>query len=102
MLIIVLVCMGVVAVMCSFMEPVFQFLQTLEQYGALDNDMLILVAKVTGIGVLSEFISAICVDSGNSSVGKVVQLLGSAVVLWLSLPLFTMLVQLINHILSNI
>lgn len=44
----------------------------------------------------------VCTDAGNASLGKAVQLLGTAVILWLSLPLFKALVELLQSILGEV
>jgi hypothetical protein len=44
----------------------------------------------------------VCADAGNASLGKVLQILASAVILWLSLPVFTALIELIQKILGEL
>jgi hypothetical protein len=55
---------------------------------------------VIGIGILSEISALICADAGNSSLGKALQILGGTAMLWLSLPVFRTLVDLIRSILG--
>ena len=64
--------------------------------------MVKILLKAVGEGLVSEVGALLCTDSGNGSLGKLLQLLGSAVVLWLSLPLFTMLLELIQELLGGI
>ena len=68
--------------------------------GGLDSGTLRILLKAVGIGLVSEIAALVCADAGNSSLGKTVQLLGSAVILWLSLPLFTMLIELLQRIMG--
>jgi hypothetical protein len=44
----------------------------------------------------------ICSDAGNASLGKSVQLLGSSVVLYLALPVFRALIELVQGILEGV
>lgn len=85
-----------------YLEPVTQLLKELEKAGGLNSSMLSILLKVVGIGVVSEIAALICTDSGNSSLGKTLQMLGSAVILWLSIPLFTMLMELLQRILGEL
>jgi hypothetical protein len=58
--------------------------------------------KYVGIVLLAEIIGHICTDAGNAALGKTVQLLATTAVLWLSLPLFSKLMELIEQALVNI
>ena len=85
-----------------YLQPVIDFLSELEVLGGLDSGMLEILLKISGISILSEIVLLICTDAGNASLGKTLQLMGSAVILWLSLPVFTMLLELIENILGGI
>ena len=94
------VCCMVALAALEYFRPVIDFLDQLEQLGGLDSGTLRILLKAVGIGLVSEIAALVCTDAGNSSLGKTVQLLGSAVILWLSLPLFTMLMELLQRILG--
>lgn len=96
------VCCMVAVVALSYLRPVLDFLATLEALGNLDGDLVGTLLKAAGIGMLTEIASMVCNDAGNASMGKTVQLLGTAVILWLSLPLFTALMELLRSILGEI
>ena len=96
------VCGMVLAVALSYFEPVMDFLERLEQVGQLDGNMLKILLKAVGIGFLTEISSLICTDSGNASLGKALQILGSAVILWISIPLFENILDIIQRILGDI
>lgn len=96
----ILVCCMAVLAAVSYLQPVLAFMQTLEQLGNLDSTMVKTLLKVTGIGILTEVSNLICKDAGNESMGKSLQLLGTAVILYLSIPLFTALLELAQKILG--
>ena len=102
----VLLAAGICAMGCivllGYLEPVIEFVRQLEQAGGLDAPVVKILLKAVGVGLVSEVGALLCTDSGNGSLGKLLQLLGSAVVLWLSLPLFTMLLELIQELLGGI
>ncbi len=98
----IFVCCTVALAALRYLEPVMDFLGKLESLGGLNSTMMGILLKVVGIGMISEISALICSDSGSSSLGKTLQLLGSAVILWLSLPLFTMLMELLETILGEL
>lgn len=89
-------------VLLTFLEPVLSFLSTLQTLGDLSGDMLLILMKAVGVGLVAEIAGMVCADGGNASLGKVIQLVGSAVILWLSLPIFQMLMDLMIRILGEV
>lgn len=96
------VCCMICVIALRYLEPVMDFLNQLEDLGGLDSNMVTILLKAAGIGFLSEIASLVCADAGNSSLGKSLQILGSAVILWLSIPLFRGLLELIQQILGEV
>lgn len=96
----VVVCCMVTIAAVSYLEPIFDFFSNLVSIGNLDSGMLKILLKAVGISLLTEFISLICKDFGNATLGNALQLLASAVILWLSIPVLTSLLELIQTILS--
>ena len=96
------VCCMVAMIAISYLEPVLDFLRELETLGDLQGDMLGILLKAVGIGLVSEIAGLVCTDAGNGSLGKTLQMLGSAVILYLSLPIFTAMLELIREILREL
>lgn len=85
-----------------YLQPVLGFLKELENLGGLDEVMVEILMKSTGIGIITEIANLVCKDAGNESMGKSMQLLGTAVILYLSLPLFQTLIELLQKILGEL
>ncbi len=98
----VFVCCMVGCLAVGYLRPVLNFIRKLESVGSLDSEMLGTLLKVIGIALIAEISSLICSDSGNSAMGKALQFLASAVIVWLSLPMLTALLNLVEGILGNI
>lgn len=94
-------CMVAMAAM-EYIRPVLDFLSRIEEMGGLDHNMIRILLKVSGIGLISEVCCLVCTDSGSASLGKVMKFLGSCVMIWLSLPLYTMLIELLQRILGGV
>ena len=85
-----------------YLQPVIDFLRTLKKLGGLDTGMVPILLKATGIGIMSERASLVCKDAGNESMRKSIQLLGTDVILYLSMPLFRALIDLMQKILGEL
>lgn len=91
---------GVIAI--SYLEPVLDLLRELESLGELQGGMLGILLKAVGITLVAEIAGMICTDAGNGSLAKTLQLLGSAVILYLSIPIFHAFLTLIREILGEL
>lgn len=96
------VCSMVLIIGLTYLEPVVSFLGELENLGNLQPEMVRILLKVGGIGILAEISALLCADSGNASLGQSIKILSSGLILWLSLPVFQALMNLVQDILGGI
>lgn len=85
-----------------FFEPVFSFLKHLEELGSLNSDILEILLKILGIGITAEITGNVCADSGNASMQKGIHFLASAAILYLALPVYTSLLELLQQVLHYV
>ena len=85
-----------------FLEPVWELLERLKVLGNLQSEWLSVMLKATGVGLIAEFGSMICADAGNGALAKTLQFMGTATVLWLSIPLMNSLLTLLEQILGEL
>lgn len=85
-----------------YLEPVLDLFTQLQELGQLNVQMMQILLKVLGISLISQITCLICTDAGNSALAKALQILTAAVILWLSLPLYNGLLELIKEILEEI
>ena len=102
MLLSLFVCCGLGCMAIGYLKPVFAFLTRLQDLGSIDSQMLSVLLKVVGIAIVAEIASLVCADAGNGAMGKGLQLLAVAVILWLSLPLLNALTELVENILGKL
>lgn len=93
-------CVMVVTAGLSLLEPVVDLLHRLEDLGNMQSGVLNILLKITGIGLVTQTGGMILSDSGNASLARGLQLLGTSVILYLSVPVFETLIELIQHILG--
>ena len=101
MLLSMAVCVMVLLVVMDFLKPVLSFLDNIRQLGGLPEDLVMVLLKVTGISVITEIAALVCSDSGNSSLGQTLKILSTGVILYLSVPIFQVLIDLIQKILEG-
>lgn len=98
----VTVCVTVLIAAISFLQPVTEFITKIQKIGNLDTSLVAVVLKAVGIGLISEICGLVCKDAGNESVGKVIQTMATAVILWMSIPVFEKLLTLLDEILGRV
>lgn len=102
LLLTVLVCCMVVTAAVTYLQPVITFLERLQALGNLEQNMFQTLLKAVGIGLIAELMMLICNDAGNTSLGKTLQILATAVIVWLSIPMLDALLELIDGILGAV
>ena len=96
------ICAMVLLLGLRYFNPVVDFLRELEDLGNLQSDLVKILLKVTGISIVTQIASLLCADSGNGSLAQSLRILSSGVILWLSLPVFRALLELIHRIMEGI
>lgn len=95
-------CCMVAMAAASYLEPVVELLRQIQELGHLQQDMLSILLKAVGIGLVSQLAAMVCGDAGNGALAKQVQFLGSTAILYLSVPVFSGLLELIQEILEKL
>lgn len=94
-------CMTGIAAM-HLLEPVLDFLHDLQLLTYMDESILKTMFRIVGIGLVAELVAMICSDAGCSSLGKTLQMLASSVILYLSIPIFQSMGDLIREIMGGL
>lgn len=102
LLLAICVCCMVVLAAVSYLQPVIAFASKLILVGQLSSDLLNVLLKVSGVGMISQIACLICADAGNQSLAKALQILTTAVVLCVSVPLLEEILSLIEAVLGEI
>lgn len=102
LLLTICVCSMVVFAALSYLKPVLEFARRLIQVGQLSSELLDVLLKVVGIGLISQIAGLICADAGNRSLEKALQIATTAVILCISIPLLEEILSLLETILGEI
>ena len=96
------VCCMVVISTIAYFRPVVAFINKLIHIGRLNNQLLDLIMKVTGIGLLSQIAEFVCADAGSQSLSKTLQIITTTILVSISVPLLEEVLSLIENILGAI
>ena len=95
------VCCMVVVAGFAYLTPVVDFIRQLHTSSGTNSEFLRILLKSVGIGIVAEIAGLICTDAGNAALGKTIQILAAAAILWLSLPLMNALLELVRKIMEE-
>lgn len=101
-LISIIICATLGTMVFEFLQPIISLCNQLQQIGNLNPELLRILMKVIGIAFSSEIAATICSDSGNTALAKALELLATVVILYLSVPMFTALLDVVEEILSKV
>ena len=100
--------MGIVALCIAacaavtILNPVLNYLVELQRLFHLPDGLISILLKAVGIALVAELSASICADAGNASLGKMLQILGGAAVLTLSVPIFRTLMTIIKEMIGGL
>lgn len=95
-------CILIGGIALHYLDKILKLFRELEDMGNISSDVLFVIIKALAIGFVTEIACAVCNDSGNSALGKTLQLTGNAAIIYLSIPVFQSMISLIQEILDNI
>ena len=97
-----MVCAALCCAVASFIEPVLSFIHKVTSVASLDGAQLGILLRAVGISMIANLAGMICRDAGNETLAKMIELLSTATVIWLSLPLMQALLELLERMLSTL
>lgn len=101
LLLTIAVCSMVMVAAVNYLQPIMDFVGRLKSVGQLDSNLVQILMKAVGIGLIAEITGLICTDAGNAALGKTLQILAAAVIIWLSIPLLNQLIEIIEQVLGE-
>lgn len=79
--------MLIVFLMIDYLESIVGFISNLSDDN--NNAFILLLIKITGISILTEFATSICRDSGENAIANKVDLGGKIIVISMSIPVIS-------------
>lgn len=78
---------------------IINLLSNISQKVGIGNEFLKIILKITGIAILTEFAVSVCKDSGESAIASKIDLGGKIIIISISIPIITALLELVISIL---
>ena len=82
-------------------STIIDLLQSISNKAGINSDFLNILLKITGISFLAEFAVSICKDSGESAIASKIELGSKAIIMSMSLPIISNLLDIILKILPK-
>lgn len=98
----ILVCVTVITLAVRYVQPLIDFIRSVQALSALDGQMLEILLKVVGISATAEIAVLLCRDSGNGAMGQSLQILATVLILCLSLPLLRAVLDMMEELLERL
>ena len=78
---------------------IIELLSNLSNKAGINGEFLNILIKITGIAFLTEFAVSICNDSGETAIANKIDLGGKVIIIAISIPIISSLLELIIKIL---
>lgn len=81
------------------LAAIINLLTSLSQKANINSQFLGILLKITGIAILTEYAVSICKDSGESAVANKIDMGGKVIIIGVSIPIISVLLETILKIL---
>ena len=81
------------------LNGIIDILKSLSNHASINSEFLVILLKITGIAFLTEFAVSICNDSGETAIANKIDLGGKIIIIAISIPIISALLELIIKIL---
>lgn len=90
----------IISMSMNFLGQIINTLTNLSEKLGTNSNFIILLLKITGISILLEFAISICQDSGESAIATKIDLGGKILILGMSIPVITKLVDTLFNMIN--
>ena len=81
------------------LEGIINLLKTISNKSGINNEFIELLLKITGIAFLAEFSINLCKDSGESAIANKIEMGTKVVIVSMSIPIISSLLEVITKLL---
>ena len=93
-------CVLILSLGVQVLGPVLDLLRRIRELSGFQTEVTAPMLKVIGIGMLTKLSEAICSDAGETSIGKSVTMAGTLLAVYVSLPLLSSVLDLLEELLA--
>ena len=94
---IIMIAGGVVILLMvvDYVAQIFDVFKVVMDKTGLSSSLFSIVLKIVGVGYLTEFAANICADTGSNSLAEKILFAGKIIILFMSLPIVTNIVEIV-------
>ena len=81
------------------LSGIINLLQSISNKTHINKEFLGILLKITGIAIITEFATSICVDSGEKAIATKIEIGSKVIIIAMSIPIISSLLELIIEIL---
>lgn len=89
----------IITLIIGKISGIIEILQNLANKTTINSTFIILLLKITGIAILTEYTVSICKDSGENAIATKVDFGGKVIIMSLSIPIISSLLDTVIKIL---
>ena len=89
----------ILAMSVANISGVINLMKDISSKANINSQFLGIILKITGIAILTEFAISICKDSGETAIANKIDICGKAIIITISLPIISSLLETILKIL---
>lgn len=82
-------------------EGIIDLIRSIANKSSINTEFIGLILKITGIAFLAEFAVSICNDSGETALSNKIEIGSKIIIISMSIPIFSSLLELILKILPS-
>ena len=90
----------ILVIVFSKISNIIVLIDNLTSKISINKEFIILIIKMTGIAILTEFVVSICKDSGEAAIANKVDMGGKVIMVSMSIPIIAGLLETILKILQ--
>lgn len=95
-------CAAAAGLTMELLRPLTEFVFRLRLEASLPGTYLETMLKVLAVGICGELASELCKEAGAGALGKIVRFSASALILNVTLPIYTQLLELLQNLMGGL
>ncbi len=89
----------ILALASNTLSGIIDMIKSISNKTNINSDFLIILIKITGIAILTEFAVSICKDAGESAIASKVDVGGKIIIISMSIPIINALIDTVVKVL---
>ncbi len=89
----------ILALAFNTLSGIIDMIKSISSKTNINSEFLVILIKITGIAILTEFAVSICKDSGESAIASKVDVGGKIIIISMSIPIINALIDTVVKIL---